>query len=109
MITVGRGSFHARFTASRSHGPAIACHCSSTVTVRSKRIAAMSICSHAPARCNRADKMKCEPHAPPLWCGMAFPSMRDFAAKLEAAGELVRITEPVRTELEITALADREM
>src|SRR5271163_2368918 len=40
---------------------------------------------------------------------MAFPSMREFADKLEAAGELVRITEPIHTELEITALANREM
>ena len=35
--------------------------------------------------------------------------MRAFAQKLEAENELVRISEPVRTELEITALADREM
>ncbi len=40
---------------------------------------------------------------------MAFSSMREFADKLEAAGELIRITEPVRTDLEITALANREM
>src|SRR5271170_5309177 len=40
---------------------------------------------------------------------MAFSSMREFADKLEAAGELVRVTEPVRTDLEITALANREM
>src|ERR1700678_53698 len=40
---------------------------------------------------------------------MAFSSMREFAAKLESSGELVRITEPIRTELEITALANREM
>jgi 4-hydroxy-3-polyprenylbenzoate decarboxylase len=40
---------------------------------------------------------------------MAFSSMRAFAERLEAEKELVRITEPVRTELEITALADREM
>src|SRR5271156_6454966 len=45
---------------------------------------------------------------PPEW-GMAFSSMREFADKLEACGELIRITEPVRTELEITALANREM
>ena len=35
--------------------------------------------------------------------------MRAFAELLEKEGELVRITTPVRTELEITALADREM
>src|SRR5580698_1049507 len=40
---------------------------------------------------------------------MAFSSMRDFADKLESLGELIRITEPVRTDLEITALANREM
>src|SRR5277367_6244025 len=40
---------------------------------------------------------------------MAFSSMREFADKLETSGELVRITEPARTDLEITALANREM
>jgi 4-hydroxy-3-polyprenylbenzoate decarboxylase len=40
---------------------------------------------------------------------MAYSSMRAFADTLEKAGELVRISEPVRTELEITALANREM
>ena len=40
---------------------------------------------------------------------MAFPSLRAFADFLEAKGELVRIRQPVRSELEITALADREM
>jgi 4-hydroxy-3-polyprenylbenzoate decarboxylase len=35
--------------------------------------------------------------------------MRDFVSALEEAGELIRITAPVKTELEITALADREM
>jgi len=40
---------------------------------------------------------------------MAFSSMREFADKLEASVELIRITEPVRTDLEITALANREM
>jgi len=40
---------------------------------------------------------------------MAYSSMREFADTLEKAGELVRISEPVRTELEITALANREM
>jgi 4-hydroxy-3-polyprenylbenzoate decarboxylase len=40
---------------------------------------------------------------------MAFPSLRAFAEFLEGKGELVRIRQPVRTELEITALADREM
>ncbi|MEM1058874.1 MAG: menaquinone biosynthesis decarboxylase [Verrucomicrobiota bacterium] len=40
---------------------------------------------------------------------MAYESMREFAECLEREGELVRITEPLNTELEITALADREM
>ena len=40
---------------------------------------------------------------------MAFDSFRAFLKRLEAAGELRRITQPVATELEITELADREM
>src|SRR4030095_12654931 len=40
---------------------------------------------------------------------MAFDSFRAFVSKLDEAGELVRINSPVATELEITALADREM
>ena len=40
---------------------------------------------------------------------MAFDSFRDFIRALEGAGELVRVKEPLATELEITALADREM
>ena len=40
---------------------------------------------------------------------MAFESYRDFIEHLDRAGELIRITQPVATELEITALADREM
>ena len=40
---------------------------------------------------------------------MAFDSFGAYLKKLEAAGELKRITQPVATELEITALADREM
>ena len=40
---------------------------------------------------------------------MAFDSIRDFVRALEDAGELVRVTQPVATELEITELADREM
>ncbi len=40
---------------------------------------------------------------------MAFSSMRQFADKLESLGELIRISQPVDTALEITALADREM
>ena len=35
--------------------------------------------------------------------------MREFVDKLETSGELVHITDPIRTELEITALANREM
>src|SRR6058998_3533088 len=40
---------------------------------------------------------------------MAFDSFRDFLIALEKAGELKRIHQPVATELEITALADRQM
>jgi 4-hydroxy-3-polyprenylbenzoate decarboxylase len=40
---------------------------------------------------------------------MAFDSFREFVAALDRAGELVRIAQPVATELEITELADREM
>jgi len=40
---------------------------------------------------------------------MAFNCFRDFLHQLERAGELERISQPVATELEITAVADREM
>jgi len=40
---------------------------------------------------------------------MAFGSYRDFIEVLEKTGELVRIKQPVATELEITEMADREM
>jgi 4-hydroxy-3-polyprenylbenzoate decarboxylase len=40
---------------------------------------------------------------------MAFDSYRDFVNALDAAGELIRISQPVATELEITEIADREM
>jgi 4-hydroxy-3-polyprenylbenzoate decarboxylase len=40
---------------------------------------------------------------------MAFNSFGDFLKKLEAAGELKRISPPAATELEITEIADREM
>jgi len=40
---------------------------------------------------------------------MAFDSFGDFVHRLEAMGELKRISQPVATELEITELADREM
>ncbi len=40
---------------------------------------------------------------------MAFESFRDWIQQLERAGELKRIRQPLATELEITALADREM
>ena len=38
---------------------------------------------------------------------MAYRSLRDFIAKLEAAGELVRVTEPVSTHLEMTEICTR--
>ncbi len=40
---------------------------------------------------------------------MAFDSFRAFLNKLESAGELIRVTQPVATELEITELADHQM
>jgi 4-hydroxy-3-polyprenylbenzoate decarboxylase len=40
---------------------------------------------------------------------MAFESFRDWVESLEKAGELIRISHPVATELEITEIADREM
>lgn len=40
---------------------------------------------------------------------MAFDSFGDFVVALERAGELVRVSQPVATELEITALADAQM
>ena len=40
---------------------------------------------------------------------MAFDSFRAFLNRLETAGELRRITQPVATELETTEIADREM
>src|SRR4029077_17558391 len=38
---------------------------------------------------------------------MSYRSLRDFMAKLEAAGELVRVTEPVSTVLEMTEIQTR--
>ena len=40
---------------------------------------------------------------------MAFDSFRAFLQRLETEGELIRIRQPVATELEITALADQQM
>src|SRR5882672_4945022 len=40
---------------------------------------------------------------------MAFDSFRDWVNQLDKAGELIRISQPIATELEITELADREM
>jgi 4-hydroxy-3-polyprenylbenzoate decarboxylase len=40
---------------------------------------------------------------------MAFETFRDFINALDRADELIRIQQPVATELEITELADREM
>jgi 4-hydroxy-3-polyprenylbenzoate decarboxylase len=38
---------------------------------------------------------------------MAYRSLREFMAKLEAAGELVRVAEPVSTQLEMTEIQRR--
>jgi len=40
---------------------------------------------------------------------MAFDSFGDFLKRLEQAGELKRVSQPLATELEITEIADREM
>jgi 4-hydroxy-3-polyprenylbenzoate decarboxylase len=40
---------------------------------------------------------------------MAFESFRDFVAQLDRAGELIRVSQPVATEFEITELANRQM
>ena len=40
---------------------------------------------------------------------MAYDSFGQFVRALEKAGELKRVSQPIATELEITALADREM
>jgi 4-hydroxy-3-polyprenylbenzoate decarboxylase len=40
---------------------------------------------------------------------MAFDSFAEFISALERAGELVRVSTPLATELQITELADREM
>ncbi|MFM1942640.1 MAG: hypothetical protein RI897_1622 [Verrucomicrobiota bacterium] len=40
---------------------------------------------------------------------MAFDSIRAFVQRLQETGELIRVSEPVATELEITELADRQM
>ncbi|HEU4801487.1 MAG TPA: menaquinone biosynthesis decarboxylase [Gemmatimonadales bacterium] len=40
---------------------------------------------------------------------MALDNLRDFIGAIDAAGELVRITEPVRARLEVAAIADRCM
>ena len=40
---------------------------------------------------------------------MAYDTLREFIDALDAADELVRVTRPVRVELEITEIADRCM
>ncbi|MBC8001690.1 MAG: UbiD family decarboxylase, partial [Opitutaceae bacterium] len=40
---------------------------------------------------------------------MAYESFRDWVNQLDKAGELIRIAQPLATELEITELANREM
>ncbi len=40
---------------------------------------------------------------------MAFDSFRDFLNRLEAENELIRVQQPIATELEITELANRQM
>ena len=40
---------------------------------------------------------------------MAFDSFREWITALDRAGELIRVTQPIATELEITELADHQM
>ena len=40
---------------------------------------------------------------------MAYRSFRDFVDELDRSQELIRVREPVATELEITEVADRQM
>jgi 4-hydroxy-3-polyprenylbenzoate decarboxylase len=40
---------------------------------------------------------------------MSYDSFAAFIKKLDRAGELLRIAQPVATELEITEIADRQM
>jgi 4-hydroxy-3-polyprenylbenzoate decarboxylase len=40
---------------------------------------------------------------------MAYPSLEQFVTELDRCGELIRVSESVATELEITDIADREM
>jgi len=40
---------------------------------------------------------------------MAWKNLGEFIAKLESSGEMVRISQPVKADLEITAIADRMM
>ncbi len=38
---------------------------------------------------------------------MAYRDLREFIARLEAAGELIRVKAPVSAQLEITEIVDR--
>ena len=40
---------------------------------------------------------------------MKYKDLRDFIRQLEAKGELVRITQPIDTDLEMTEIADRTL
>src|SRR4030088_2511299 len=40
---------------------------------------------------------------------MAYPSLEQFVIELDRCGDLIRVSQPVATELEITEIADREM
>lgn len=40
---------------------------------------------------------------------MAYASFNEFVRRLEESGELIRVPQPIATELEITELADRQM
>src|SRR3984885_4467407 len=49
----------------------------------------------------------CKTECISLDCGMSYKSLRDFLARLEKDGELIRVKEPVSTVLEMTEIQTR--
>src|SRR5476649_743684 len=49
----------------------------------------------------------CKTERVSLDCGMSYKSLRDFLARLEKDGELVRVRAPVSTVLEMTEIQTR--
>ena len=65
-----------------------------------------AVSSRAIAKTNRPFPA-CKTAQVSLDCGMSYKSLRDFLARLEKDGELVRVTEPVSTVLEMTEIQTR--